>query len=80
MYTFEFKKEGLSFSGMIKSIDWNKNIALVEIPDDGKHFWEENFGSNGKNEEVSLDSLLDETEKVSSYTNKELRSMLKKVY
>ena len=80
LYTFEFDKDGIFFSGKIQSIDWEKNIALVNITDDGKSYWKENFNSNGEKEKVPLASLLIATEKVSSYSYSELESMLKDTY
>lgn len=80
LYTFEFKKEGLSFSGKIQSIDWRKNIAFVEITEDGKSYWKESFDSDGKNEKIPVSNLLTETEKVSSFSYSELEKMLKETY
>ena len=80
LYTFEFKKEEFNCGGTIQSIDWNTNIAVVDITDDSKSFWKENFNSEGKGELVSVSNLITETEKVSSYSYSELENMLKEAY
>jgi hypothetical protein len=83
--TFEFvyvtpSDDIFNFSGLIKSIDWDSEMALVDITPDGIVVWDRLTGCSHLSFPVSLINLIRSTENVSSKSYNQLLQLLKLNY